>query len=230
MELKEVYGIPLNNFYTEATQASKENAFNFDNNFQNNESFTEKNFNDNYQLKDTQRQDYNLRVMNAYENEDNNQNQFGVGFEEAESGYDQEVNSKIKNRNRNSYKNLKGVWLIKLLSLLCILFGLFNSLQRPDYSSAIVGIICFWYIYFVDKNNLAVKSKNFWNLFLVVFGALVYDCIWLYTNVDFLKPMIQTGGAYDNAIKRLSFFTTGCNSIIKCCLSILMFAQYRMNY
>ena len=230
MELKEIYGFSRNKFYTEATQASKEQGFNFDSNFQNNESFSEKHFDDNYQLKKNQQQDQNLRVMNVYDNKDNKQNKFGIGFEEAESGYDKEVNDTIKNRNRNSYKNIKGVWLIKLLSLLCILFGLFNSLQRADYSSALVGMICFWYIYFVDKNNLAVKSKNFWNLFLVVFGALVYDCVWLYANLEFLGALTQTGGDYDNVIKRLSYFTTGCNAIIKCCLAILVFAQYKMNY
>jgi hypothetical protein len=63
MELKEIYGIPLNNFYAKETHASKEKAFNYDSNFQNDESFTGKFFINNYQLKDTQRQDYNLRVM-----------------------------------------------------------------------------------------------------------------------------------------------------------------------
>ena len=48
--------------------------------------------------------------------------------------------------------------------------------------------------------------------------------------MDFLRPIRNSGGDYDSAIKILSFFNTGCNSIIKCCLAILMFAQYKLNY
>lgn len=52
-----------------------------------------------------------------------------------------------KNYNKNSYKNLKAISLVKLLSLLCNCFSLFNSLQRPDYFSALIGIITFGYIF-----------------------------------------------------------------------------------
>ena len=224
MKIKEIYGLRLNNlnnFNTEQTQATKENGFPYDTKFGNTESFSEKDIN-NQKTKERQ-----SKLNNIYENNENNQ--FGIGYEQVKSGYELNINN-VKTRNRNSYKNLKGIWLIKLLSLLCVLFGLFNSLQRADYPSEIVGLICFWYIYFVEKNNLAVKSKNFWNLFLLVFVALIYDCIWLYINVGFLGPIKITAGEYDSAIKRLSYFTTGCNSIIKCCLAILMFAQYKLNY
>ena len=224
--IRQVFGLSLKNYNSEQTQATKINDFQYDSNYQNNESFSSK-------AKLPQELSPNpIGENNIYENKEknNNDNQFGIGYEEAMSGYDNKINVNTKNRNRNSYKNLQAVWLIKLLSLLCILFGLFNSLQRADYSSALVGIICFYYIYFVDKNNLAVKSKNFWNLFLLIFGALIFDCLWLYINVDFLKPLKLTGGPYDNAIKKLSYFTTGCSGIIKCCLAILMFGQYRLNY
>ena len=224
--IRQVFGLSLKNYNTEQTQATKINDFQYDSNYPNNESFSSK-------AKLPQELSPNpIEENNIYENKEkkNNDNQFGIGYEEAMSGYDNKINVNTKNRNRNSYKNLQAVWLIKLLSLLCILFGLFNSLQRADYSSALVGIICFYYIYFVDKNNLAVKSKNFWNLFLLIFGALIFDCLWLYINVDFLKPLKLTGGPYDNAIKKLSYFTTGCSGIIKCCLAILMFGQYRLNY
>ena len=224
--IRQVFGLSLKNYNTEQTQATKINDFQYDSNYPNNESFSSK-------AKLPQELSPNpIEENNIYENKEkkNNDNQFGIGYEEAMSGYDNKINVNTKNRNRNSYKNLQAVWLIKLLSLLCILFGLFNSLQRADYSSALVGIICFYYIYFVDKNNLAVKSKNFWNLFLLIFGALIFDCLWLYINVDFLKPLKLTGGPYDNAIKKLSYFTSGCSGIIKCCLAILMFGQYRLNY
>lgn len=224
--IRQVFGLSLKNYNTEQTQATKIYDFQYDSNYPNNESFSSK-------AKLPQELSPNpIEENNIYENKEkkNNDNQFGIGYEEAMSGYDNKINVNTKNRNRNSYKNLQAVWLIKLLSLLCILFGLFNSLQRADYSSALVGIICFYYIYFVDKNNLAVKSKNFWNLFLLIFGALIFDCLWLYINVDFLKPLKLTGGPYDNAIKKLSYFTSGCSGIIKCCLAILMFGQYRLNY
>ena len=61
---------------------------------------------------------------------------------------------------------------------------------------------------------MAVKSKNFWNLFLLIFGAMIFDCLWLYINIDFLKPLRLSGGPYDNAIKKLGYFTTGCSGII----------------
>ena len=216
LKIKEIYGLLLNNFNTEPTCATKDRgSFPYDTNYQNTESFSEKNINKNFSKE--------KESKNIYDNK------FGIGYENTSSGYELNINN-VKNRNRNSYKNLKGAWLIKLLSLLCVLFGLFNSLQRADYLSEIVGLICFWYIYFVDKNNMAVKSKNFWNLFLLVFLALIYDCIWLYINVDFLGPIKIIAGDYDSAIKRLSYFTTGCSGIIKCCLSILMFAQYKINY
>ena len=220
IKIKEVYGA-LNNYYTEQTQATKEPAFPFDSNIQITESFSEKNVN-NYYFKEK-----DSYIRNIYDN--NQDNLFGIGYEEAKSGFEININN-IKNSNRNSYKNLKGVRLIKLLSLLCILFGLFNSLQRGDYSSAVVGIICFWYIYIVEKKNLAIKSKNFWNLFLLVFFAMIFDCVWLYINIGFLAPIRNINGEYDSAIKKLSFFTTGCNVIIKCCLASLMFAQYKINY
>ena len=224
--IRQAFGLSLKNYNTEQTQATKINDFQYDSNFPNNESFSSK-------AKLPQDLSPNpIETNNIYENKEkhNNDNQFGIGYEEAMSGYDSKININTKNRNRNSYKNLKGVWLIKLLSLLCILFGFFNSLQRADYSSALVGIICFFYINFIDKKNLAVKSKNFWNLFLLIFGAMIFDCLWLYINIDFLKPLRLSGGPYDNAIKKLGYFTTGCSGIIKCCLAILMFAQYRLNY
>ena len=220
LKIKEIYGLFLNNFNTEQTCATKERgSFPYDTNYQNTETFSEKNINNNNEK--------GPKLKNIYENNENNK--FGIGYENTNSGYELNINN-VKNRNRNSYKNIKGAWLIKLLSLLCVLFGLFNSLQRADYLSEIVGLICFWYIYFVDRNNMAVKSKNFWNLFLLVFLALIYDCVWLIINVDFLGPIKIIAGDYDSAIKRLSYFTTGCNGIIKCCLAILMFAQYKMNY
>jgi len=230
IELKDIYGSPLNNYNTEATRATKGHSSAYDTNMHINESFSEKNIN-NY-IQENQLQDQSLKVNNTLENNNiyDNNNQFGVGYEEAKSEYDDRININTKNSSRNSYKNLKAVWFIKLLSLLSILFALFNSLQRPDYPSALIGIICFWYIFFVDKKNLAIKSKNFWNLFLLVFAGLIYDCFWLYICFDFLGPMTIEGSSYDNAIKRLSYLTSGCGTIIKCCLAILMFQHYRMNY
>ena len=205
-KINEVYGISLNNLNSESFQVSKKYEFTFDNTFQTNDSLSKKNL-----------------------NTGKNENQFGVGYEETRTGFELDINS-IKTSNRNSYKVLKGVWLIKLLSLLCILFGLLNFLQRADYLSALVGIICFGYIFYIEKKNLAIKSKNFWRLFLLVFFAMIFDCVWLYYNSEFLGPLSLNGGLYDNAIRRLSFFTTGCNGLIKCFLAILMFAQYRLNY
>ena len=135
-----------------------------------------------------------------------------------------------KSSNRNSYKNLNGVPLLKLLSLLCILFAFFNSLQRPDYFSAIIGIISFGYIYFVENKNFAVKSKNFWYLFLLVFSGFIYDCIWLYINLDLLQTEIDYKGPFHNAIAKISFFTNGLGGINKCCLAIMVFIQYKLNY
>ena len=112
-------------------------------------------------------------------NIENSENHFGVGYEEAMSGYDNE--NKSKNNIRNNYKNLKAVWLIKLLSLLCILFTLFNSLQRADFLSAIVGIVCFAYIFPVERKNMVLKVKIFgdysfwfsWLLFLISCGFML---------------------------------------------------------
>ena len=227
-KIQSLYGLPPNNYNSEKSQTSKRLGNQYDSYLNNYETLTGVNDMKDFYIKEKEPQDrVDNKLKNIYENNDN---KFGVGFEEAVSGYDNEVNVNTKNTSRNSYKNLKGVWLIKLLSLLCILFGLFNSLQRADYSSAIIGIICFGYIFYVDKKNLAIKSKRFWHLFLLVLGAMIFDCIWLYFNFDFLGTLSEGGGAYDNAIRRLSFFTTGCNTIIKCCLSILMFAQYKLNY
>ena len=135
-----------------------------------------------------------------------------------------------KNYNNNSYKNLKAIPLIKLLSLLCILFAIFNSLQRPDYFSALIGIISFGYIFFIANRSFAIKSKNFWYLFLLVFSGFVWDLIWLYINLDLLENSVDYKGPYDNAIGKLCFFTTGLGCINKCCLAILVFTQYRLNY
>lgn len=226
LKIKEIYGLPSNNLNSEPTQASKDNYYTFDG-IQNNDSFSEKNLNHFYNIERNKKDNDSIKIENI-NNYNNNDNQFGIGYEEAMSGYDNE--NKLKTDNRNSYKNLKAVWLIKLLSLLCILFGLFNSLQRADYSSEIVGIICFIYIFFVDKKNLAIKSKNFWRLFLLVFGALMFDLFWLYINFDFMGSRVDNRGPFDSAIEKLSYFTTGCNAIIKSCLAILMFAQYKLNY
>ena len=220
-KMNEIYGISSNNCNSEMTQASKKHEFSFDNNFQSIDSFSENNLNKLF--------DKPNKSKNVCGDQRNNENQFGVGYEETISGFEVDIND-IKNNNKNSYKNLKGVWLIKLLSLLCILFGLLNCLQRADYLSILVGIICFVYIFYVDNKNLAIKSKNFWRLFLLVLFALIFDSIWLYSNTEFLGPLMPNGGLYDNEIRRLSFYTTGCNGIIKSLLAILMFAQYKLNY
>lgn len=216
------------NFNTEQTQASKVSAAN-DRDFQNNDTFSGKNLNNSNNIlnpKKNMPDDLSPENNNIYDNN----NQFGVGYEEAKSEYDDRININTKNSSRNSYKNLKGVWLIELLSLLCLLLGLLNSLQRADYISALVGIYIFTYIFFADRKNFAIKSKSFWYLFLLALAAFFLDCFWLYINVDYLRPLIINAGPYDNDIKRLTFFNTGCNAIIKCCLAILMFAQYRLNY
>ena len=135
-----------------------------------------------------------------------------------------------KDYNRNSYKNLNAISLVKLLSLLCVLFSLFNSLQRPDFFSAIIGIVTFGYIFFVENKNFAVKSKNFWYLFLLVFAGFIYDCIWIFINLDLLDTDIDYKGPYHNAIAKICFFTNGLAGINKCCLAILVFAQYKWNY
>ena len=224
-QIQEIYGTSQNNYNSEKTQATKRHVFPYDSNFNNYETFSGNDLND-FDAKEKEPKDELIsKLNNIYGND-----KFGVGYEEVRSGYENEVNVNTKNSNRNSYRNLKGVWLIKLLSLLCILFGLFNSLQRADYLSEIIGIICFCYIYYVEKKNLAIKSKRFWHLFLLVFGAMIFDCIFLYFNFNFLGTLPDVGGAYDNVIRRLSYFTTGCTGIIKCCLSILMFAQYKLNY
>ena len=138
--------------------------------------------------------------------------------------------SEKKTFNRNSYKNLNAIPLLKLLSLLCILFAFLNSLQRPDYFSALIGIISFGYIFFVERKNFAIKSKNFWYLFLLVFCGFIYDCIWLCINLDLLETDIDYKGPFHNAIAKISFFTNGLGGINKCCLAILIFAQYKLNY
>lgn len=227
MRLKEIYGKDFNDANIIPTQSTKDNHYTFETN---NESFSEKNLSHFY-AKEKEQRNTNNNTTNYQINStniENSENRFGVGYEEAMSGYDNE--NKSKNSTRNSYKNLKAVWLIKLLSLLCILFALFNSLQRADFLSAIVGIVCFAYILYVERKNMAIKSKNFWRLFLLVFMAFIFDCMWLYVNNDYLGPMITNRGPYDNAIDRLSFFTTGCSAIIKACLSLLMFSQYKLNY
>ena len=164
--------------------------------------------------KETQKEDL---IIN---NDDNNEDEFNDFNEIKEK----------KSSNRNSYKNLNGVPLLKLLSLLCILFAFFNSLQRPDYFSAIIGIVSFGYIYFVENKNFAVKSKNFWYLFLLVFSGFIYDCIWLYINLDLLQTEIDYKGPFHNAIAKISFFTNGLGGINKCCLAIMVFIQYKLNY
>jgi len=135
-----------------------------------------------------------------------------------------------KKLNKNTYKNLNAISLTKLLSLLCVLFSLFNSLQRPDYFSALIGIVTFGYIFFVENKNFAVKSKNFWYLFLLVFCGFIYDCIWMLINLDLLETDIDYKGPYHNAIAKICFFTNGLGGINKCCLAILVFAQYKWNY
>ena len=138
--------------------------------------------------------------------------------------------SEKKTLNTNSYKNLSAIPLLKLLSLLCILFAFLNSLQRPDYFSALIGIISFGYIFFVENKNFAIKSKNFWYLFLLVFSGFIYDCIWIYINLDLLETEIDYKGPFHNAIAKISFFTNGLGGINKACLAILVFAQYKLNY
>ena len=137
---------------------------------------------------------------------------------------------KKKTLNTNSYKNFSAIPLLKLLSLLCILFAFLNSLQRPDYFSALIGIISFGYIFFVENKNFAIKSKNFWYLFLLVFSGFIYDCIWIYINLDLLETEIDYKGPFHNAIAKISFFTNGLGGINKACLAILVFAQYKLNY
>ena len=150
-------------------------------------------------------------------------------YNEEEINNFNEINDK-KTFNKNSYKNLNSIPLMKLLSLLCILFAFFNSLQRPDYFSALIGIVSFGYIFFVENKNFAVKSKNFWYLFLLVFSGFIYDCIWIYINLDLLETDIDYKGPFHNAIAKISFFTNGLGGINKACLAILVFAQYKLNY
>ena len=135
-----------------------------------------------------------------------------------------------KNYNKNSYKNLNAISLVKLLSLLCVLFSLFNSLLRPDYFSALIGIVTFGYIFFIENNNFAVKSKNFWHLFLFVFAGFIFDCFWIFVNLDLLETDIDYKGPFHNAISKICFFTNGLGGINKCCLAILVFLQYKWNY
>jgi hypothetical protein len=135
-----------------------------------------------------------------------------------------------KNYNKNSYKNLNAISLVKLLSLLCVLFSLFNSLQRPDYFSALIGIVTFGYIFFIENKNFAVKSKNFWYLFLLVFAGFIFDCFWILVNLDLLETDIDYKGPFHNAIAKICFFTNGLGGINKCCLAILLFIQYKLNY
>ena len=183
----------------------------------------------------------NKNTREQYNNEDNGEllkfeNDLNDEFNDINNinGFNNNINindiNQQKNNNKNSYKNLKGIPLTKLLSLLCILFALFNSLQRPDYFSAVLGIISFGYIFFIENRNFAIKSKNFWYLFLLVFSGFIYDLIWIYINLDFLYNDIDNKGPYDNAIGKLCFFTTGLGGINKCCLAILIFIQYRLNY
>jgi hypothetical protein len=150
-------------------------------------------------------------------------------YNEEEINNFNEINDK-KTFNKNSYKNLNSIPLMKLLSLLCILFAFFNSLQRPDYFSALIGIVSFGYIFFVENKNFAVKSKNFWYLFLLVFSGFIYDCIWIYINLDLLETDIDYKGPFHNAIAKISFFTNGLGGINKCCLAIMVFVQYKLNY
>ena len=85
----------------------------------NNESFSEKNLNHFY-AKEKEQRNTNNNTTNYQVNStniENSENHFGVGYEEAMSGYDNE--NKSKSNIKNNYKNLKAVWLIKLLSLLC---------------------------------------------------------------------------------------------------------------
>ena len=140
------------------------------------------------------------------------------------------IENRHKTENKNSYKNLRAIPLLKLLSLLCVLFAIFNSLQRPDYFSAVIGIVSFGYIFFVENKNLAIKSKNFWYLFLLVLTGFIFDCIWFYTNIDLLETDIDYKGPFNNAISKICFFTNGLAGINKCCLAILVFAEYKWNY
>ena len=109
-------------------------------------------------------------------------------------------------------------------------FSLFNSLLRPDYFSALIGIVTFGYIFFIENNNFAVKSKNFWHLFLFVFAGFIFDCFWIFVNLDLLETDIDYKGPFHNAISKICFFTNGLGGINKCCLAILVFLQYKWNY
>ena len=170
----------------------------------------------------------NNKRKNNIENDNNN---MIITLKDRENNIN-ELNddNKQKTSNKNSYKNLKAISLLKLLSLLCILFALFNALQRPDYFSALIGIVSFGYIFFVENKNFAVKSKNFWYLFLLVVTGFIFDCIWFYTNLDLLETDIDYKGPFHNAISKICFFTNGLGGINKCCLAILFFAEYRWNY
>ncbi len=170
----------------------------------------------------------NNKRKNNIENDNNN---MIITLKDSENNLnDLNDDNKQKNSNKNSYKNLKAISLLKLLSLLCILFALFNALQRPDYFSALIGIVSFGYIFFVENKNFAVKSKNFWYLFLLVVTGFIFDCIWFYTNLDLLETDIDYKGPFHNAISKICFFTNGLGGINKCCLAILFFAEYRWNY
>ena len=160
-----------------------------------------------------------------------NDNNMIITLNDKENNFNELNNeNRQKTSNKNSYKNLKAISLLKLLSLLCVLFALFNSLQRPDYFSAIIGIVSFGYIFFVENKNFAVKSKNFWYLFLLVLTGFIFDCIWFYTNLDLLETEINYKGPFHNAISKICFFTNGLGGINKCCLAILVFAEYKWNY
>ena len=134
-----------------------------------------------------------------------------------------------KTDNRN-YINFNNFSLLKLLSLLAILFALFNSLQRPDFFSVFIGILTFGYVFFVENKNFVIKRKNFGYLFWLVFSGFIYDCLWVYINLDLLENEIDYKGPFHNAIAKICFFTNGLGGINKCCLAILLFMQYKLNY
>ena len=54
--------------------------------------------------------------------------------------------------------------------------------------------------------------------------------IWVYINLDLLENEIDYKGPFHNAIAKICFFTNGLGGINKCCLAILLFIQYKLNY